>query len=260
MPPELNFLKPWLTVLALPPAGGLLVIALGLWLAQRYRSRLGMSVALLGLGSLWIVSCNVFAVWMGQYLLPSVPHLQLATAGATLKQQQVQGIIVLGGGAETRNREYGKAQPNGPTIARMHYGMVLARSSGLPVGFSGGMGWAADSSADTEASAVQRWMAQVGMAPLRWAESNSRDTSENAVMTAALLRKDGIERIALVTHAWHMPRAQRAFEKAGLFVTPAPMGFTDPVHSTGLEWLPSAEGLRHSRQILRELLGVAFTK
>ena len=260
MLPELNFLKPLLSALALPPAGGLLVIGLGLWLMARYRSRLGISVALLGVAALWIVSCNVFAVWMGQHLLPSVPHLQLATAGATLKQQQVQAIIVLGGGAETRSREYGKAQPNSGTIARMHYGLVLARSSGLPVGFSGGVGWAAQAGSDTEASAVQRWMAQLGMGPLRWSESSSRDTGENAVTTAAMLRKDGIERIALVTHASHMPRAQRAFEKAGLVVTPAPMGFSEPLHSAGLEWLPSADGLKHSRHILHELLGMALTK
>lgn len=260
MPPELHFLKPWLTTMVLPPAGGLLVIAVGLWLMLRYRSRLGISVALLGLGSLWIVSCNVFAVWMGQHLLPAVPHITLATAGATLKQQQVQAIIVLGGGAETRSREYGKAQPNGSTIARMHYGLVLARSSGLPVGFSSGVGWAAQSTSDTEAAAVQRWMAQQGLGPVRWSESKSRDTGENAVLTAALLRKDGVERIALVTHAWHMPRAQRAFERAGLLVVPAPMGFTEPLHTEGLEWLPSADGLRHSREILRELLGLAFTK
>jgi uncharacterized SAM-binding protein YcdF (DUF218 family) len=260
MPPELDFLKPWLTVLALPPAAGLLIIALGLWLMVRYRSRLGISVALLGVASMWIVSCNVFAVWMGQHLLPAVPHIHLATASTTFKQQQVQAIIVLGGGAETRSREYDKPHPSGATIARMHYGMVLAKSTGLPVGFSGGVGWAADASSDTEAQAVQRWMAQLGMGPLRWSESNSRDTHENAVMTAALLRKDGIERIALVTNAWHMPRAQRAFEKAGLSVTPAPMGYTEPVYSAGLEWLPSADGLRHSRQILRELLGTALGK
>jgi uncharacterized SAM-binding protein YcdF (DUF218 family) len=260
MPVELNFLKPWLTVLALPPAGSLLVVCLGLWLMVRYRSRLGISVALLGAASLWLLSCNGFAVWMGRHLLPAVPHINLATASATLKQQQVQAIIVLGGGAETRSREYGKPQPNGSTIARMHYGLVLGRSSGLPVGFSSGVGWAAAASSDTEAAAVQRWMAQLGMGPLRWSESKSRDTGENALLTAAMLRKDGVERIALVTHAWHMPRAQRAFENAGLSIVPAPMGFTDPLHAAGLEWLPSADGVRHSKEILRELLGLAFTK
>ncbi len=260
MPPELNFLKPWLTALALPPAGLLLAIALGLWLMVRYRSRLGISVALLSLAALWIVSCNVFAVWMEQHLLSAAPHLQLATAQATLKQQKVQAVIVLGGGAETRSREYGQPQPSSSTVTRMHYGMVLAKSAALPVGFSGGVGWAADASSDTEAGAVQRWMAQLGMAPPRWSESSSRDTRESAVMTAAMLRKDGVERIALVTHAWHMPRAQRAFESAGLLVTPAPMGFTEPVQSAGLEWLPSTDGLRHSRHILRELLGTALAK
>jgi uncharacterized SAM-binding protein YcdF (DUF218 family) len=254
---DFAFLKPWFTALAVPPASGMLIIGLGLAFMLRYRSRLGISVALLGLGSLWLVSCNGFAVWMGRTWLPQVPVLALSCASQTLRAQQVQAIVVLGGGAETRNREYGGAQPSSSTVARVHYGVVLARSSGLPLGFSGGLGWAADARSDSEAQAVQRWLAQLGLPALRWAESTSRDTQENALHTAALLRKDGVERIALVTHAWHMPRAQRAFELAGLTVVPAPMGYTEAVYATGLEWLPSDEGLRHSRQILRELLAMA---
>jgi uncharacterized SAM-binding protein YcdF (DUF218 family) len=255
---ELTFLKPWLSTLALPPALGMLIIALGLALMLRYRSRLGITVALLGLGSLWVVSCNGFAVWMGHNWLPQAAVLEPLKATQTLRDQQVQAIVVLGGGAQTRNREYGSTQPTGMSIARLHYGSVLARNSALPLAFSGGKGWAADERADTEAQAAQRWLAQLGLPALRWADASSRDTRENASHTAALLRKDGIERIALVTHAWHMPRAQRAFEQAGLTVLPAPMGYVEAVYSPGLEWLPSADGLRNSRHIVRELMALSL--
>jgi uncharacterized SAM-binding protein YcdF (DUF218 family) len=259
VPTEFAFLKPWLTALALPPALGLLLIALGiLLLLVRSRKRMGIFTITLGMALTWLVSCNGFAVWMGQHWLPQVPTIDLSSAAQTLRLQKMQAIVVLGGGVESRSREYGRVQPNGSTMARIQYGAVLARGTGLPLGFSGGQSWAADKRSDTEAQAAQNWLAQLGLPPLRWAESQSRDTRENATLTAALLRKDGISRIALVTHAWHMPRAVRAFEQAGMVVLPAPMGYTDPLYALGLEWLPSEEGLRHSRAILRELLGTAL--
>jgi uncharacterized SAM-binding protein YcdF (DUF218 family) len=245
--------------MAMPPALGILIAAFGLLvLAMGSRRRMGASVIVLGLAVSWLVSCNGFAVWLGQHGLPQVAALDLPTASQTLRQQKVQAIVVLGGGVESRSREYGVAQPAASTVARMHYGVVLSRSTGLPMGFSGGQGWAADKRTLTEAQTVQAWLGQLGQPPLRWAESQSRDTTQNAQLTAALLRKDGIQRIALVTHAWHMPRAQRAFERAGLTVVAAPMGFTEPVYSPALEWMPSEEGLRNARSVMRELLASAI--
>ncbi|MFM2210004.1 MAG: hypothetical protein RIQ96_1647, partial [Pseudomonadota bacterium] len=82
----------------------------------------------------------------------------------------------------------------------------------------------------------------------------------NAAQMAALLRRDGVRRIALVTDAWHMPRAQRAFEKAGFEVVPAPMGFALPRERALLEWMPSAQGLLVSRAVLREWLGLRVAR
>ena len=87
-------------------------------------------------------------------------------------------------------------------------------------------------------------------------DDQSRDTAENAANLHALLARDGVQRIALVTQAWHMPRALQAFERAGFTVTPAPTGFGLPQQRSLLEWLPTARGLQSSREVLREWLGL----
>ncbi len=58
--------------------------------------------------------------------------------------------------------------------------------------------------------------------PVRWLEGESRNTAENAHFSAAMLAGAGIERVALVSQAWHLPRASAEFERAGLEVVAAP--------------------------------------
>ena len=59
----------------------------------------------------------------------------------------------------------------------------------------------------------------------KWIEDQSNTTQENALHSAKMLKKDDIESVYLVTHFWHMPRAKTIFEKQGLRVLEAPMGF-----------------------------------
>ena len=42
-------------------------------------------------------------------------------------------------------------------------------------------------------------------------------------MTASILQEAGIQRVYLVTHAWHMRRALLAFHRFGITATPAPV-------------------------------------
>ena len=58
--------------------------------------------------------------------------------------------------------------------------------------------------------------------PARWAETESRDTWENATASTAILKPAGINSVYVVTHPWHMKRAMQAFAPTGLAVTPAP--------------------------------------
>jgi len=54
-------------------------------------------------------------------------------------------------------------------------------------------------------------------------EAQARNTRENAVFSAEMLRRRGRRRVLLVTDAFHMPRARLVFRAQGLWVLPAPV-------------------------------------
>lgn len=252
MIPALGEFKAIAAALLLPPASPLLLAAAGLlWL----RHRVGRLLIATGLLALWLLSCNAVAVWLAQRVLPPVSALA-PSRQAQLAASGVQAIVVLGGGVQATAPEYGQAQPSASTAARLRYGIQLAKGSSLPLAFAGGVGWRnAGQAVQSEAATAQAFAAESGVT-LRWTDKQSRDTAENAARLQDLLAPAGIHHIALVSHAWHMPRSQALFERAGFTVLPAPMGFVLPSERPLLEWLPSAHGLTASRHILREWLAL----
>lgn len=258
---DLGALKPLLTSLLLPPQSLLMLAFLGVLLACRRHRGGGLVLITLSLGLLWIISCHGTAVWLARTALPQVTPL----SAAQLQQAGVQAVVVLGGGTLPDAPEYGQPQPSAVSAARLRYGVWLARQTGLPtalpIAFTGGLGWAAgQGQSESEAEVAERAARQDYGVTLRWTETQSRDTQGNARLLAPLLLRDGIQRIALVTDASHMPRAVAAFERTGLTVTPAPMGFIRPVQSDLLEWQPSAPGLQASQQVLREWLALQVAR
>jgi uncharacterized SAM-binding protein YcdF (DUF218 family) len=104
---------------------------------------------------------------------------------------------------------------------------------------------------------MQRVLRQeLGVAP-RWVEIRSRTTAENAQYSAELLRADGITRVLLVTHAFHIPRARLQFERAGMQVIAAPTGFEAKRRFDMLQLAPSPDAMRLSHVALREWLALA---
>ncbi len=245
----LGELKPILTALVMPPTSPLLLALLGLLLAARRRVRAGVAIAFLGIAAMWLLSCYAVAAWLAQTVLPQAAPIRPAQLA------QAQAIVVLGGGIVAKAPDYGVAQPSAYTLARLRYGAMLARRSGKPLAFAGGVGWAAGDDFPSEAEVARRTLQEFGV-DLRWADARSRDTAENAGRMRELLAREGIARVALVTDAWHMPRARLEFERAGFTVLPAPTGFPGAQTRPLLAWLPSSEGLALSRQVLREALGL----
>ena len=253
---ELGSLKPVISSLVMPLAFLPLLGLLGLVLIARSK-RSGWVLGGVAFAGLWLLSCQGTTVWLAQNALQ-----QYAPATATqLKANQVQAIVVLGGGTYPQAPEYGTAQPGPSTAARLRYGIWLAKQSGLPVAFSGGSGWAAGTHVkSSEAEVAARVALEDYGFTLRWVENQSRDTAENAQLIAPLLKRDGVKRIALVTDALHMPRAMLEFERTGLVIVAAPTGYVLPTKSNLLQWLPTTDGLSGSTRVIHELLGLATAK
>ena len=247
-------LKPVLSALVLPPAGPLLLVLLGVLVATRRRGA-GLALAVLALVLAWLLSTTGTAVLLSRWLLPDLQPLRVQQV------QQVQAIVVLGGGVLPQAPEYGVAQPGPHTLSRLRYGAWLARESGKPLAFAGGIGWAA-AGTDTEAegTVATRVLQEDYGLKLRWMDDRSRDTVENASRMGEQLRRDGIRRIALVTDATHIPRAAAAFRAVGFEVLPAPTGFVIAAERPLLQWFPSTTGVADCRALLREWLGRAVMR
>ncbi|HSV48521.1 MAG TPA: YdcF family protein [Ramlibacter sp.] len=251
---DANLAKVIVSTLILPPAGPLLLALLGLLLRSRLR-KLGLLVGLTGLASLWLLSCSAVAVILARGLLPQPPVL------GPQDLQSVQALVVVGGGVVPRADEYGAAQLTSATLARLRYGVYLARRTGMPLGFAGGVGWAMAGTATPPEGTVAAQVAATDYGVrLRWLDSQSRDTVENARNMRTLMKADGIERIALISDSWHLPRAQVEFERAGFQVVPAPTRYPAPSQGAAVEWLPSASGLELSHHVVREWLGLLVQK
>lgn len=50
-------------------------------------------------------------------------------------------------------------------------------------------------------------------------ERTSKDTRQNALFAARILSPRGVSEVILVTCSWHLPRAKKLFERAGLRVS-----------------------------------------
>jgi uncharacterized SAM-binding protein YcdF (DUF218 family) len=246
--------KPLFSSLLLPPVPFLILVLAGARLMFRRRA-LAWLLVLLGVAGIWFGSTEVAARGLRNWLLPPTRALSSSEI-AELKRAPKTAIVVLGGGRRALAPEYGVSSLNPRSIERLRYGLWLARETGLPVAFSGGVGHGSPPG-PSEAEIAARIADREFGRPLRWTETESRDTRENAQRTIALLQPQGIEQIVLVTEAFHMPRALDHFGSAGgrLRITAAPMALPSGGRLRGADWLPSLRATEDTWLVLHEFLG-----
>ncbi|MEL6373202.1 MAG: YdcF family protein [Pseudomonadota bacterium] len=196
--------------------GGLL-----LSLAQRWRRTARGAVAL-GLALYLAAGLTPLATIV---IAPLEDRIRPADLTA-IKAPSIAGIIVLGGGEDGAiARARGQLALN-EAGERITAGLELAyRFPTAKLVFSGGIGALIPRGPPGARAVAQFWRA-TGIAPARvLVERRSRDTHENAVMSAALLRPKPQQRWLLVTSAFHMPRASALFRRAGFRVLPWPVDY-----------------------------------
>ena len=237
-------LKKILSALILPPTSLILLAFIGLWLSRKH-PKTGRTLAKLSLTTVLILSLPV----TGNTLLKSLETLP-PISEAQLKE--VQAIVILGGGTNSQAPEFGhKDTVNRWTLQRLRYGAYLQQQTNKPILVTGGAPFGGRSEAVAMSETLQRDFHAKDI----WIEDQSKDTAENAVYTAAILKQHSIERIAIISQAWHLPRAINLFEQNGLTVYAAPTGYTNEDNELMIRWLPRASALDKSSIAIKEIVG-----
>jgi uncharacterized SAM-binding protein YcdF (DUF218 family) len=225
--------------LILPPTASLILILLGAILIWRHR-RFGWTAFVVGFASLWLLCTPIVADGLSA----------LAERYPALNPDQpvsAQAVVVLGGGGQRhRAPEYNGAVAEPIMLERLTLAAFLARHYSLPLAVSGAVAEARPMAVTLERS--------LGVTP-RWIEGNSRDTYENAQLSARILLPAGIKRIILVTSSAHEWRAAHEFMAAGFDVVPAPAGMLAPREQGVFQFIPNPAGLARSNSAVYELIG-----
>jgi uncharacterized SAM-binding protein YcdF (DUF218 family) len=230
----------------LPPMGPLVLALIGL-VVVRWKPRLGFALALAGVLALAALSMPIVSAGLVQALDRTPAFDASRTAGA-------QAIVVLSGGTRLYAAEYDSATLGSISLQRVRYAAWLAKRTGLPILASGG----SVRGARPEALLMRDVLVHEFGVPVRFVETRSRNTHENAVLSAAILRAAGISRVILVGHSFDFPRSRKEFEAAGIDVVPAPIGIPRTDASEFGDFLPSARGLLQSYYACYEILANAL--
>ena len=235
--------------LAFPPSSLLILLLLSFVLRKRW-PKVALTSFILGVAGLYIMSLPITVEYAARALETEMP---LTQAQWPSLNQQADAIVILGGGREVNDPAWQGDQPSLMAMQRLRYGARLAKATNLPVLVSGGLHFGQPPS---EAQIMADSLAEDFDITARWLEGESRTTWENALYTAKILQAEGIQRVLLVTDAWHMPRSRWSYEQLGFSVTSASVGFLSGANSRPLNgWMPESKALWQNTALLNEAIG-----
>ncbi len=230
----------------LPPLNLILLGTAGVLLLKRH-PKVGKVLVMSTLTLLYLMS-TPFVAETALQKLETLPAPGLVDAG-------IQAIVVLGGGTYFNAPEYDGHTVNPYSLERIRYAARLHRLTGKPILATGGAPFGNNFS---EAAQMKATLEKEFQVPVKWIEESSDNTRENAYKSFTILNVNKITHIALVTHAWHMPRAAREFEQAGFKITPAATAYTTRYRTDLFAFIPTAGALQKSRLFLHEVIGMLW--
>jgi uncharacterized SAM-binding protein YcdF (DUF218 family) len=249
-----KFIAFWLMPLPLCAA----LIAAGWWLARRPdRVRCGRRLTAAGIGLLFLLSNNAVSFWLLRPLENRYPPIGEFRPGLPPPPQLAacRFVVVLGGGHADLGALPASSKLSTSALSRLAEGVRLCRElpsarlivSGPAVGGN-----------PSHASVLAQAAASLGVEPARiLLVDTARDTEDEA---RAVRRIAGDAAVALVTSAWHMPRAVGDFRAAGVDVVPCPADFgariPDDFGWRDIGW--DVESLGRSTEAVHERIGQAW--
>ena len=174
--------------------------------------------------------------------------------------EDTQAIVVLSGGRIPIAREYTNLDTVSATsLERLRYASRLAKVHQLPILLAGG---SVNDERQSEAVLMKVVLETDLGVQASWLEENSKNTFENAKFSKKVLKDNSIDKVLLVTHAYHMPRAMWCFEDVGLNPVPAPTVFYKRNTSVAelKDYIPTASALKQTQLAVHEIMGAFWYK
>jgi uncharacterized SAM-binding protein YcdF (DUF218 family) len=225
--------------------------AIVLWTVS-IRKKKYMIIGLIWLSACWFISTLPFADCM---LIPLENQYQQPLIKTLSERKDTAVVVLTGGGYSPRGELTSAVLPHASTF-RFLGGMELAARLGTDctLYFSGTAG---RGRADTKtARSMKELAAAISPARVYYAETDSSSTEEHPLKLRSML---GDRPFILVTSAYHMPRAMRAFQKADMKPTPYPVDYLSSRGPyTWADWLPSAESLWKLQIAVREYMALGY--
>jgi len=233
-----------------------LIIAALLLMRRRRLQRVALILALL---ILWLFSNR----WIALGLARSLERSYLPPA----EIPQMEVAVLLGGGTLPSEPPRQMVEVNGSGDRVLYAAWLYQQGKVEHILLSGGLlDWETGKSTPAQDMAALLEMMGVPSDAL-WLQTESRNTYEDAVYSARLLKSKGVQRVLLVTSAWHMPRAVDFFQSQGMEVVPLPVDFSvtedgwrqlmqGDLRTQVLASMPSAENLALTSRMLKEYIGM----
>lgn len=238
--------------LLLPPGQFLILAALAFF--WRKRKMLICSLLSLAVLQILILSLPLTSSWLlGKLEEQYPPRFELWKQG-----KPPQAIVVLGSGRNLNVPEYAGGESTSLAgLERLRYAALLHRATGLPILVTGG---SPQQGARSEAELMRDVLQDEFRVPVKWLETESHTTWQNAQFTDQILAAEGIQSAWLVTQAWHMPRSLYSFRNRKVEYLAASVSYSGAIQWTDhhMKFIPQATALVRSSIALHEWIGLLW--
>ncbi|TLD72414.1 YdcF family protein [Phragmitibacter flavus] len=233
---------------------GVIWVLLGSWLLWRLWRHRWQDLWLPGLA--WVIfsvmTCTPLASLLMARLegVPKMPDKEWPV---------VDAIVCLGGGAEPSFVEPTGFHLN-PSADRLSTALMLHAQKKAPVLVLGGGGYKESGVMHSEADRVLKGLELMGLETSGMVSLGvCANTRDEALKVSALMKERGWTKILLVTSAFHMPRAEGTFVKAGVSLGgTVRCNYVSSVNHVGdFRWLhlPHANGFNVYKYWFHEVIG-----
>jgi len=255
-------LKKFVASFLMPLSAALIALWAGWWLMRTERgARFGKALLLGGLLILTLASNKGIGIVLLRGLEREYPPQPAFTALSVSSSPlaKCRSIVVLGGGHADAANLSANNRLSSSALSRLVEGVRIARA--FPHTELWVSGPRANDGSETHASVLKSAAMSLGIEETRIATID--DGVDTAGEAAAVRLRAGGHAVALVTSAWHMPRAVALFERAGVSVVPCPADYNARVND---DFRPSdylgfdLSGLERTTKAVYERLGLTWAR